>query len=90
VKVRPLEDKYLGLHEILVTVDLEDGEREFGVIGKYKKESRPEFVLFMVCDRFADEYFACLDKALEYAKAWELKDPGGDVYAYDLEEDVKK
>lgn len=90
VTVRPLQGKYLGLHEILVTVDLEDDQREFGVIGKYKLESNPEFVLFLVCDRFNDQYFSCLDSALDYAKEWVSRDPRGDVHAYDLEKDEEE
>lgn len=87
--VRELKGKYLGLREIVITVDLEDGQVEFGVVGKHESDSN-KFVLFIVCDRFSDTYSSSLDKALEFSIAWEGKDPKGGVYDYDLEEDVEK
>jgi hypothetical protein len=88
--VRELKGKYLGFREIVITVHLADGQVEFGAIGKHKPDSN-EFVLFVVCDRFSDTYFSCLNRALEFAKAWEGKDPKGDIYAYDdLEENVEE
>ena len=69
-----------------ITVNLDDGQVEYDVIGKYKRDSN-EFVLFVVCDKFSDTYVACLDRALEFAQAWETQDPKGSVYDYDdLEE----
>lgn len=77
ITVAPLDGKYLGLHEIRFIVHLEDGERQFGIIGKYKLE-KPEFVLFGVCDRYGETYFIDLDTALEYAQEWERNDPKGE------------
>jgi hypothetical protein len=82
--VRVLRGKYLGFYEIMFTFDIDDDEHSFGAIGKWKSDSN-EFVVFNVCDRYSDGYSLCLDKALEYAQAWDRKDPQGDVYAYDLE-----
>ncbi len=80
-EVVALDGKYLGLHEILITVDLEDNEIQFGAVGAWRPDSC-EFVLFLVCDRYNDSYFPCLDKALEYKQAWERKDPRGSVYEH--------
>jgi hypothetical protein len=86
--VRALTDKYSGLHEIMITFRTEDedddDEQSFGAIGKWKADSN-EFVIFNVCDRYSDGYFQCLDRALEFAQAWESNHPRGDVYAYDME-----
>ncbi len=79
--VRSLEGKYLGLQELVLQIDLEDGEVHFGIIGKWISESQ-KFVLFLVCNRYNDRYFSCLDKALEYSKAWDRGDPKGAIYEH--------
>ena len=76
-----LDGKYLGLHEIRITFEINDNQVEFGAIGAWRPDSC-EFVLFMVCDRFADAYSSCLDNALKYKQAWEQKDPKGGVYEH--------
>ena len=54
--VRALTGKYLGLHEFMITFDIDDDEHSFGAIGKWKPESN-EFILFNVCNRYDDDYF---------------------------------
>lgn len=82
-ELKSLEGKYLGLHEIRITINIDDNEVEFGAIGAWRPDSC-EFILFLVCDRFNDEYSPCLDKALKSKQAWERKDPKGGVHDYQL------
>jgi hypothetical protein len=77
----PLKKKYLGLYEIRTTFQDGEDELQFGTIGAFLPDSS-EFVLFVVCNRYADEYFSCLDTALKYRQAWEKRDPKGAIYEY--------
>jgi hypothetical protein len=82
-ELRALEGDYLGLHEIRITAQIGNDQVEFGAIGAWRPDSS-EFTLFLVCDRFIDDYFPCLDRALKYKQAWEKKDKKGGVYDYSI------
>ena len=87
--IRALKGDYLGLHEIEFVADLADGEHRFGAIGKWRPDSN-QFVLFTICNKYDDSYDPCRNKALEYSRAWERKDPKGEIHEHPLEEIIEE